>query len=1073
MTSVLIFIATLAACGSGAPELDPQTPTLFCEQADPIALTVQGDGLGAVVTDGLGEEPGLVLPTFRLEPAGGLAEGSAATTDRAVQVAEERVSWVDGRTLTLNIDEGLGLSNGSWDLVAVDPFGREGRQEDALLVAGRPILGDAEPSDLCHDAATDPVLLHGEDFLVLDGVYPSVTVAALSVDVLAASDCSPLAGGLAGEVCTTLELDLDPTSLPLGAVDVVVTNPPPMDCVEALPGQLRVRPPPSITEMFPEAVCRYGGTVQIRGDDFDPDAEVLVDGAPPVSWTWLDASTIEIEVGNMNPGLYDVTVTDPDGCTDTLTEALSVSEAPLIFYVDPPVVYGGVPVEVTAYIADITGEISDAWVVNTNTGEELEVAWSWDAASPSTLRAVIPSDAPVAYYELRFIQDGECQGDVGGTFRVRETAPVAIDEVDPPYAWTFDHTPVTIRATDPLPSGSDAFQETPRIYLVGPGNEATTTQVLGVSYQDAYTLTAVIPPGLDPGRYHVVAVNPDDNLGFLRRGLEVTLEGPPRIDALSPAALPNSGWQTVTIRGRDFRDPSVEIECMDNGTLQVEAGTVDSWGYARVQASLPASRFNRAVCILRLTNSDGTQAVYSALSITNPAQNLFPWQAGTDMVEARRGLAAVAGRVSSVDRYVYALGGDEGDVSSAKTSIEVARIGVYGDMEAWTLLPTELHRPRTLIDAVVVGRFIYVVGGNNGSRAVDGVVRAQILDPLDVPYFEDLTISRGGQEGLDAGRWQYRVSALFAEDDDINPDGESLPSEIVELQLPDLGVRMRPTLTWRPVDRAVGYRIYRTAEGGADLAWLTDVSDTRFTDRGGSTDATVVPIPEGGLGNWSSMAPLTTPREGACIAVGYDPQPDPERAWLYAAGGRDDDGNLLDSIEFLDITIYSPDEQEAGYWRAASQTLGEPRWQCAGYTVDTAFHTVVDDDESWVYFVGGLTDNAASGDAQAGLILGGGGLTDWQDINGLSPRRGGFAFASASNFLYAFGGHNGEPSVTGVSGELTSSTTPDVRNWNSLSTAMNEARYLAGSTQESAVIFVLGGETDDDAATHSTDFTNF
>ena len=50
---------------------------------------------------------------------------------------------------------------------------------------------------------------------------------------------------------------------------------------------------------------------------------------------------------------------------------------------------------------------------------------------------------------------------------------------------------------------------------------------------------------------------------------------------------------------------------------------------------------------------------------------------------------------------------------------------------------------------------------------------------------------------------------------------------------------------------------------------------------------------------------------------------------------------------------------------------------------------------------------------------------------------------------------------------------PDLANWNSLGTSMSEPRYLPGSAQESAVIFVIGGETTSASASTSTDYTNF
>ena len=1070
-----LFLLRLLACGvPTAGSLDASETVLLCESGDPATLVLEGDAIAAVITGVLTDDPTLHMPILSLEPSAGLAAGSSPSASRAVQIPDTHWSWTEEGKLELLLDGELGLSAGAWDVVLTDPFDRQSRVPEAVIVTGTPSLDAVEPEGTCHDQAPTALLLSGSGFLEIAGQTPTVRVGPVEVPLTALSGCEPLAGGLDGRVCTGGQVDIDPQTLPLGWLDVYLRNPAPGDCEPSQPARVEIQEPPTITGLEPAAVCRYGGGFDIVGERFEPGATVSIDGEVLTDVTLVDSSRMRVNVGEHEPGLYDVVVSLPNGCTSTLPEGLSVAEAPIIFTVDPPIVYGGLAVEVTATIADVTGEITDVWLERISNGEVTEVTWTWDPASPSLLRAVIPATVTPAEYYLRFVQAGECQGDVGATVRVRQLAPVAIESVDPPYAWSFDNTAVTIYASDPIPTDMVGFAATPSVYLVGPGGDPSTTQVFGVTYLDEHRLTATIPDGLAEGRYHMVVINPDESLGHLARAIEVTEEGPPRIESVSPAALPNSSNQTVQIRGRNFRDPSVEIECLESGTTTTASGTVESSNYARINVSLPTSRYNRAVCTLRVTNSDGTSGLFSAISITNPAQNLFPWQAGTEMVEARRAPAGVAGRSSSVNRYVYAIGGDEGDSTSAKDSIEVARIGVYGEMESFRVLEQRLNRPRTLAAAVAVGRFIYVVGGNNGSRVVEGVGRAMILDPVEIPVFSGLSIARGDALGLEAGDWSYRIAGLYAADDEMNPGGESLPSESMSVRLPDVGTRMRPTLTWQPLDRTVGYRVYRNATpGGTDWEWLADVSTNSFTDDGGATDPSLTPLSEGALGNFATLDPLPVAREGACLAVGFDPSPDPEIYYLYVAGGRDESGNLLDTIDYLDIQIGSSNEHYSGTWAESTYTLDTPRWQCSGFTVDSQYHTVVDDDETWIYFAGGLTDRNATGEAQAGRIDRGGELTDWQSVDSLSPARAGFAVASASNFLYAFGGHNGTPSASGTSAELQTNTIPSMRNWNSLSISMTQERYLAGSAQQSAVIFVLGGQTDSEDATRSTDFTNF
>jgi hypothetical protein len=153
--------------------------------------------------------------------------------------------------------------------------------------------------------------------------------------------------------------------------------------------------------------------------------------------------------------------------------------------------------------------------------------------------------------------------------------------------------------------------------------------------------------------------------------------------------------------------------------------------------------------------------------------------------------------------------------------------------------------------------------------------------------------------------------------------------------------------------------------------------------------------------------------------------------------------------------------------------LSRARSRCGGYTADSSLHPAVPEGETWVYFAGGETTSKTTGVVDAGRVEEGGELVNWQTVDSMSPARSGFGVASASDFLYAFGGTQGEASASGVSGELQGDDLPEVDNWNSLGISMSASRVLPGSAQESAVIFVVGGADESGDALSSTDVTNF
>src|SRR6185436_3343590 len=111
-----------------------------------------------------------------------------------------------------------------------------------------------------------------------------------------------------------------------------------------------------------------------------------------------------------------------------------------------------------------------------------------------------------------------------------------------------------------------------------------------------------------------------------------------------------------------------------------------------------------------------TYGEYSAIGVTGPSLNLSTPQKGTDMVVGRRALAASSGNATSAARFVYAVGGDNGMVSGALDSTEFAPVDVFGKFGAWQLQQYTLKAPRTLAGAATVGRYIYVVGGDDGTN---------------------------------------------------------------------------------------------------------------------------------------------------------------------------------------------------------------------------------------------------------------------------------------------------------------------------------------------------------------------
>jgi len=703
---------------------------MLCDEGPTVVVSLQAEGLVAGVVDGLEEEPSIQLPLVVLEQVSTLVAGETVEVPRTVQVPADRVAWLDEGALQFEVDGALGLVPGVYDIVVQNAGGGAGRFAAGLSVAGPPVISGVQPEDgICNVDPTATVLVTGSGFLMLNEGSPTITVGGRDAVLTEARDCLPMAGENPGaaEICATLVVDVPADLLPIGGALVEVTNPEPASCGSREPARIHVGVEPTIAELDPGALCVSGGPLGLEGSGF-VEGMVATVGSTVVPVEFVDDSYVLLDVPDgLSQDIYDVRLEPPHGCAVTAENSLRIVSEPLVYAVEPPAVPGWKENEIIVMLSDVVGEITDAWIVPLAGGTPVSVPWEWDPSDPSKLTMHLPADLSVETWAIRVVQDGDCYGDVAGTVTVAGSNAIRIDHVEPGYAWTFDFTAIDIHAVVPTPAGKVPFAETPRVSLSGPLPGASVVPLYGVTWRDETRLTATVPPGLAPGRYGITVVNPDGSFGSVTPALRVTYDAAPTISSVAPASLPNSSPIDTAIYGRNFRDPVVELECLQDGVVSTAAAPVVSWSYGTVVATMPATSFLRAVCVVKVTNSDGSAGSWSALSITNPAQNLFPWLPGENMVEARRAPAAASGRTSPVSRFVYAIGGDEGDPSTAKSSIEAAPIDQYGRMGEWSLLPGELPEPRTLADVAVIPPFVYVIGGNDGTGPVNTVWRSQIF----------------------------------------------------------------------------------------------------------------------------------------------------------------------------------------------------------------------------------------------------------------------------------------------------------------------------------------------------------
>ena len=491
----------------------------------------------------------------------------------------------------------------------------------------------------------------------------------------------------------------------------------------------------------------------------------------------------------------------------------------------------------------------------------------------------------------------------------------------------FNGTSTAIQIT----GAASAFAEGPRVYITPMGNpDAQAVALRAVDVRSDTVLTGVIKAGLTVGTYAVVVVNQNGTIHIFDETLipaPLTVVGSavPVIISINPFAATMGG--SLQIFGRNLGLAAdggniVTLRCVGKadailtGTPASADGSQLTITVASTNAELGTSGDYCVVAVKRL--SDNAEVEYSAVVFSNPSNklNVFYPNVGDTSAEAgqvggtgqtlqaaKRAAAVAVASVTESSKYLYVLGGCVSTNASlvpisTVESCEVSKTGLLG---SFSYQPQNLPEALAFARARSIGRFLYVVGGSTGAAASAKVYRAQVLSPLETSSIDiDLLIVPQATPTPVAagGLYYYRVAALFGPSDANNPDGESLPGELLNVQLPaisDASVTLR--LTWQLIPNAVGYFLYRTPVAGAPLSQLTllafiNSTTPSFNDDGSAGVGGRSVVKPGRLGNWQQVATLETPRWAFGLTHTRS-NLDTNKIFLYAVMGATHDDPTL------------------------------------------------------------------------------------------------------------------------------------------------------------------------------------
>ncbi|MGH9162676.1 MAG: IPT/TIG domain-containing protein, partial [Vicinamibacteraceae bacterium] len=303
--------------------------------------------------------------------------------------------------------------------------------------------------------------------------------------------------------------------------------------------------PPDITDVSPPS-GPPGTEVTTDGEDFQDGATITICGqvVTPISVT---PTQIVFEAPPCDDeGPQDVTVTNPDGGSDTEDSGFDYDEIgePTVTSVDPnrgPHA-GGVEVIVigTNFVADSEVTFGDL------------PATDADVLSPTVIRATVPpsgvpttDDFPVAVA----VTNPEGSGVLpdGFTYTDQPAGPPTIDEggITPPSGPVSGGTQVTITGTNFTPDATVSFG----------GKPAPSVEVLNPN-----TIQTITPPGDAPGPVDVTVTTPAGS-DTAEDGFTYTPDGivPPTITDVTPPT--GDDGDEVTVDGDDFQDGAEVTIC--------------------------------------------------------------------------------------------------------------------------------------------------------------------------------------------------------------------------------------------------------------------------------------------------------------------------------------------------------------------------------------------------------------------------------------------------------------------------------------------------------------------------------
>ena len=519
---VVVFLAY--GCGHKVESPKPTTagvsPRLACDAQLTSPITVTGDRFTPLPASTLKDHVQLHLPQVSLTETEDLAGMSVSPMsipifDDPNAPATSHIRWESEQQLSFDVYPQLMLTPGVYDVTVKNPDGQSAVFADGLAVVPPPSVTAVVPANVCDAQSAQVVMVNGSNFLEVGSATPQVTILdgsgmAIFTAGSTPTGCTVVAAQVMDGIseCSSLDFTIPEGAIPVGSYTLVVTNPAPAACASTEAVAFVVEPPPTLVSVLPNHICSGGGTLALKGTGFLPGAMAsLFDSMDNTSYTAqsttvtddMDATARFFSAGGLPVGdQLDVTIQNADGCFATLPKAVTVQQGPIIFYVDPPFVYGAhhdaghrLYHRAHRHHRHDRGRAPAARIrarvpARARRRSISPAARRSTPTTPSAIIVDVPPSVPPGSYDLLINQASGCSAFYPNAITV-ETDKTDLKDILPPFGFDQASTDVTIDATGAF------FAPGVRAYIAPTiGANPLAVRAVGGGLQSATQITAIV-----------------------------------------------------------------------------------------------------------------------------------------------------------------------------------------------------------------------------------------------------------------------------------------------------------------------------------------------------------------------------------------------------------------------------------------------------------------------------------------------------------------------------------------------------------------------------------------------------